>query len=102
MDFNFKNFKQKQPKTTLEEIIKMLNETVENLDDLCPDIDGDDWSPEFSFVNDLYFDPFFNLAMLAMPPEPWQEPQGEQLSWDIRDFEPYEAGRLASPNREKG
>lgn len=89
----------KQPKTTLEEIIKMLNETMGNLDGLSFGIDGNDWSPEFSPVDDLYFDPFFGLAM---PDEPWYGPQKEQLSWDIRDFEPYEAGRLNSPNREEG
>jgi hypothetical protein len=89
-----------KPKTTLEEIIKMLSETMGKLDDF----DGlsfniDDWSPEFSPVDDLYFDPFFGLDI---PDEPWYGPQKEQLSWDIRDFEPYEAGRLNSPNREEG
>jgi hypothetical protein len=88
-----------KPKTTLEEIIKMLSETMGKLDDF----DGlsfniDDWSPEFSPVDDLYFDPFFGLDI---PDEPWYGPQKEQLSWDIRDFEPYEAGRLNSPNREE-
>ena len=84
-------------KPTLEELIKMMNETMGNLDFLSLDIDN--WSPEFAPVNDLYFDPFFDLDM---PTYPWYGPQCNQLSWDIRDFEPYEAGRLNSPNREEG
>lgn len=108
----------KQPKTTFEKILKMINETMANLNDpsLNVDIDSDEWllgssgypgsdqdlSLIFNFdeaLGDLYLDPFFGLDM---PDEPWYGPQKEQLSWDIRDFEPYEAGRLNSPNREEG
>ena len=78
------------PKPTFEEMLKMMSETMRNLDDLTSMSDGED---------DYSFDLFFGLDM---PDEPWYGPQKEQLSWDIRDFEPYEAGRLNSPNREEG
>jgi hypothetical protein len=84
-------------KPTLKELIKMMNETVEDFDNLSFNID--DWSAEFAPVDFVYFDPFFDLDM---PTDPWYGPQREQLPWDIRDFEPYEAGRLDSPNREEG
>ena len=86
-------------KLTFEKFIKMMNETMGNLDDLPLDINLDDWTPEFSPVDDLYFDPFFDLKM---PTDPWYGPQREQLPWDIRDFEPYEASKQDSPNREEG
>lgn len=78
------------PKPTFEQMLKMMSETMRNLDDL-PFMTDDE--------GDYLFDPFFGLNM---PDEPWYGPQKEQLPWDIRDFEPYEAGRLNSPNREEG
>lgn len=84
-------------KPTFEKLLKMMNETMGNLDDLPLDMNLDDWSAAFSPVGFTYFDPFFDLDM---PTDPWYGPQREQLSWDIRDFVPYETSKQDSPNRE--
>mgnify|MGYP003660654610 CR=1 FL=1 len=79
------------PKPTFEQMLKMMSETMRNLDDL-PFMTDDE--------GDYSFDPF---AGLNMPDEPWYGAQKEQLSWDIRDFEPYETSKqdFHSQNREK-